>query len=1163
MQRPFIRDTLICLFPVVLALIAVISAYKKYTEGRGGFKLGVDLVGGTILVYEVDQERTKLAQSIQQSEDGSGAGTSSADIPIDQLAARLKQRIDPADLRNITIRPVGKTRVEIILPTGGSSYQANLEGKKDLSSEEVEEIKRLISNVGSLEFRIIACDEDGWDREGVRAAMDLIERSKTNPELKKKFEDAALAGLPPPAPEGTFDVGGAQVRYAWVELGKQERRDMNLDNAAEFLSAENADTSGKGRPRDNVTWNIMKAAREKNEAHRFSGEGGGKASSYILYSREFKSRRVTTDDRDKKYEYFVLTRVPDAHLPNVEPVSGLRVDGKDITITAFPDQDRELRPAVGFRFNSYGGQKFYSITSKNRPRGSITGRLGIVLDGYIVSMPTLNEAIRDQGQISGRFTKEEVDQLVAILRAGALPATLNPVPVSENTIGPTLGLDTIKAGTTAVIAAFIAVLVFMLFYYEFAGLVACIALLANLLLTVGFMVALNATFTLPGLAGLVLMLGMAVDANVLIYERLREERDRGASVAQALRNGYDRAFPTIIDTHLANIFTAIVLYSVGNDQLKGFGVSLTVGLVISLFTSLYMTRLIFDFWLAKGRLTELRMRRFFSRPNIQFMAIRKVMMPITVVLMLIGLGLFLFRGKDGLNVDFIGGTAYGGQLVEPIDITSLRAQLSEERQKKMLQVGDLREIESNTYEVTYVLDGRKTSHVLRLSSPPEGDTPEARLESLKARLSNLPDWSVEQIFLTTDSALEGKSRFFTVRTTERQSAVVQAILTRLFTDPNTGESMLVSSRMAFTPGSQGEWTLDFTQPKSNEPAYTSVSFVKTLLDQEFLAAFAKSNPELAAEGVQLVGSLQQESPTERGRFAKMTVTFPSGVTSEQASAILARVKTSFELMPPPERLETFDGTLAAEMRSRAFYAIVASWIVILLYLWFRFGNWTFGLAAVLCLIHDLSFTLGAIAVCHYIYDLPGMAQLGIQDFKIDLPAVAALLTLVGYSVNDTIVVFDRIREVRGKNPLLTPQMINDSINQTLSRTVLASLTTFLVVAVLYWLGGDGVHLFAFVMVVGVLIGTYSSIYIASPLLLILGEGTPATAAPQATEAERDAARSKAQQSDDADAEEDTTDEDSDADDAADDGSESNKAEAAKTDTSKSSDRPKSKKKKKK
>src|SRR5207244_4969109 len=180
-------------------------------------------------------------------------------------------------------------------------------------------------------------------------------------------------------------------------------------------------------------------------------------------------------------------------------------------------------------------------------------------------------------------------------------------PEDKDTTDATLGAETIRKGTVAVGLAFLAVLVFMCVYYRFAGLVASTALLANLLLTVAFMVFVNATFTLPGLAGLVLTLGMAVDANVLIYERLREERERGANLTMALRNGYDRALPTIIDTHLTAIFTAIVLYAVGNDQLTGFGISLCAGLVISLFTSLYMTRLMFDYWQSKGWLTKLSM----------------------------------------------------------------------------------------------------------------------------------------------------------------------------------------------------------------------------------------------------------------------------------------------------------------------------------------------------------------------------------------------------------------------------------------------------------------------------------------------------------------------------------------------------------------------------
>jgi SecD/SecF fusion protein len=229
----------------------------------------------------------------------------------------------------------------------------------------------------------------------------------------------------------------------------------------------------------------------------------------------------------------------------------------------------------------------------------------------------------------------------------------------------------------------------------------------------------------------------------------------------------------------------------------------------------------------------------------------------------------------------------------------------------------------------------------------------------------------------------------------------------------------------------------------------------------------------------------------QGRFHWLDLQLARPVDKTKLAAVLTATREELALKPQPELLENFDSQLATETQLRALYAILASWAAILLYLWFRFGNWTFGLAAVLCLIHDLFFTLGAIGFCHYLHEwAPGLANaLLIQDFKIDLSTVAALLTLVGYSVSDTIVVFDRIREVRGKNPLLTPQMINDSVNQTLSRTLLTAFSVWLVVMVLYIFGGEGIRLFAFVMVVGVFVGTYSSIYIASPLLLMFGEGT--------------------------------------------------------------------------
>src|SRR5262249_18819 len=386
---------------------------------------------------------------------------------------------------------------------------------------------------------------------------------------------------------------------------------------------------------------------------------------------------------------------------------------------------------VSFSFTPAGGDIFHELTRRNIGR-----HLAVILDSQIRSAPTVNQAIRSNGIISGDFSPSEQEALVTILRAGALPSSLKRDPVSESTIGATLGDDTIKAGTLAVIIAFVAILVFMLVYYRFAGLVACIALLANLVLTVAFMVLVNATFTLPGLAGLVLMLGMAVDANVLIYERLREERERGASLALAIRNGYDHAFPTLIDTHLSSIFTAIVLYVVGNDQLKGFGISLTVGLIISLFTSLYMTRTMFDYCLAKGWLTKLTMMQLFKRPNIDFMAIRYYWFAATLVLTILGGALFIWRlDKGGLNIDFLGGTKFSGQLKERESIAQLRADF----------------------------DGIEKPKTVRNDATGQEET-----------LPGLPDVSIEPTFSSSPELSQGNSsKLFTIRTSEKNADLVQ------------------------------------------------------------------------------------------------------------------------------------------------------------------------------------------------------------------------------------------------------------------------------------------------------------------------------------------------------------------------------------------------------
>ncbi len=1095
MRRNFLTGLLICLVPTLLAAAFVALGFVRESRSEAGFRRGIDLAGGTILVYQVDLEKT-AARNRDRGQDAGPVGLESDQIR--RLAENLKRRIDPNDLKNVVVRPLGTDRVEIILPFTGSTGG----GKAGATEDFVQEVKGLVRQVGVLEFRILANSVD--DRDAVAEATRLLNglEGKADRDLRAK------QGLPPPPPRDTYtvrvnDSTVDNVGYEWVELGKEELDTLHLSRAYAA-----ADTLPPQRAGDRSSEADRMAAFQQVSAQREKAFPFGQG---LMYSRPMTKLTPSKDEVEggKTVEYFFLTRL--------SPMDSLKVD-RDAGLQAFPDTDtRTLDPCVRFSFNSSGAARFGKMTERNRPAGAdgFKRTLAIVMDDRIVSAPSLNSALPNGGQISGgSFDLAGVNSLVRLLRSGALNAELKPDPVSENTVGATLGQDTIRRGLWAVGLSFGTVLAFMVFYYRFAGLVACVALFINLLLTVGFMVSVNAAFTLPGLAGIVLMLGMAVDANVLIYERIREEREKGANLVTSIRLGYDRAFATIIDTHLTSIFTAIVLYVLGNDNLKGFAVSLTVGLIISLFTALYVTRLMFDYWMSRRWLTELKMLRLFARPTFNFMKIRQLMFTATVASSVLGLALFLYRGEAGLNVDFTKGTAYGGRLADGQERALGEAGgklgmldlLGEARQKEKLAVKEVLWLTKPADESAAAASGESiyrllyadgSDAIVTFANRPDGATEADQLADVKARAQALPGLSVEQVFLAGEGFGGAKSRSFTVRTTEREADLVQVSLDRLLRDEATNEPLLAGAKVTgkAVTGATATLTLD----RAASPGY-----LKSYLLRELKLANRMpqgNTPAVEVTPADKEAATAEERQTERYRALRVDVSkngdgfkFADAGKAADEGAAFARVVDgavkAFEARPVPDRLETFDPALAADTKARALWAIVASWAAILAFLWLRFGSWTFGLAAVCCLIHDLCFTLGAIAVCHYLSDNPFGRLLQLHDFKIDLAAVAALLTLVGYSVNDTIVVFDRIREVRGKSPTLTAGMINDSVNQTLSRTVLAALTVFLVVVVLYFFGGEGVHLFSFVMVMGVLVGTYSSIYIAAPLLLIFGEGKP-------------------------------------------------------------------------
>ncbi len=482
------------------------------------------------------------------------------------------------------------------------------------------------------------------------------------------------------------------------------------------------------------------------------------------------------------------------------------------------------------------------------------------------------------------------------------------------------------------------------------------------------------------------------------------------------------------------------------------------------------------------------MMHIFKRvPAIDFMRIRYYWFTATIALTIIGAAVFFYRlDKGGLNIDFKGGTLYSVLLDQPVDFDQLRGALSPEKQEELLKVDKVEEVdpqgERKGYNFRIRFAGEDRDRLIALPNP---DT----VENVRLRASASEDLAPQQVFT---SGQEGsKSPLFFVLSADRSPELVQARIDRLL----SGDVKLKKIFMSYEQvndanetedGRKLVYDLSFSSAagQKDPPAFASDAQVRRLLER----VFKDEGGDLARQAsLFTLTNIDTPETKQSDRFSKMRLKV-NKVNPKLLEDALKKTADAFADRPQPERLENFDSQLASAAQNSALYAILASWGAILLYLWFRFGSWTFGAATVLCLIHDLFFTLGAIGLAHYLHGTFLGNILGLGDFKIDSNTVAALLTLVGYSVSDTIVVFDRIREVRGKNPELTPKMINDAVNQALSRTLLTSVTVWLVVIVLYIFGGEGVHLFAFVMVVGVVVGTYSSIYIASPLLLIFGEG---------------------------------------------------------------------------
>lgn len=784
-------------------------------------------------------------------------------------------------------------------------------------------------------------------------------------------------------------------------------------------------------------------------------------------------------------------------------------------------QDEYGGRAISFLLDDRGGDIFRKITSANIDRP-----LCILLDGIAISAPNIQTKIGRQGTITGSYTEEEQQDMINKLSAGSLPAMLIEQPLSVNTIGPSIGADNRDQGIRAGIIGLIAVIACMAIYYVLSGAIADVALLMNILFVLGIMAAVRATFTLPGIAGIILTIGMSVDANVLIFERIREEQQKGSSLRVAITNGYQRAFRTIFDANLTTFITAAILYWVASEEIKGFAIVLMLGIASSMFTALFVTRVLFDVLLSRRLIKDhLFMLRLIHKPNVNWMRLRPVFFSLSLIL-IIGGGLVFFTTSGKYDIEFTGGTSVQTNFKDSVRLTR---QTVEDRITVVLPSANVYSVGEpigqdpngeNIYKQYKIDTGATNTMTVAVGFSAAGHTTAELVDAIH-KAENEPNFSATLSNLDVVQTDATDSSKFEVKTSQMNQILVKAMLTSAFPAATIGEPVIAETVNkavldTFADELEVQRNLQATLSPEEKISQSLIDSYPELGDfiGGIKVAFVLEIATTIIDLEQRLGSLQFKPDTQNLKrypyrilgsdlnpiadpnsalksFVYVSTPEDAGLrelSEEEWTQFVGNEKTKIlsaaQLATSLPRVRQFDPSVGAEAKTQALIAIVLSLSAIITYIWVRFGNVRYGIAAIVALIHDVCITLGVVTACTYIASTSIGEFLMIDDFKINLAMIAAFLTLIGYSLNDTIVIFDRIRENRGKAKFINPQVITDSINQTISRTILTSFTTFIVVLIMYIFGGQGLRGFTFAIGFGIIVGTYSSIAIAAPILLL-------------------------------------------------------------------------------
>jgi SecD/SecF fusion protein len=819
-----------------------------------------------------------------------------SETAIDQAFKVLRTRIDKFGVTQPNIqRLAGSGRILVELP----------------GISEPERVRKLLQGTAKLEFWETYENSDVY---GALAEADKVLAAMKAAEAPAKTDSASADPL----------AGAADTTSASTDPLAMDSDTTGADPLATDSGKASSDTSMAKKAEDAAKTNPLFAIMSPAASQQ--GLAPGPVVGYAQIRDTAMVNKYLSNDRVKAVLprdlrlYWTVKPIGDKE--NILQLVAVKVKSRDgvapLTGDAISDARQDFDQLKGsaqvdMMMNAEGASTWKRLTAEN-----VGKSIAIVLDDLVYSFPTVQQEISGgRSNISGNFTIDEAKDLANVLQAGRLPAPAKIV--EEAIVGPTLGSESVSAGMWSFIGAIILVMAFMVFYYNNSGMAANVALFANIFFIIGVLASLGAVLTLPGIAGIVLTIGMAVDANVLIFERVREELRKGTGVRLAISQGFDGALSAIIDSNVTSLLTAIILYVFGAGPIQGFATTFMIGIFCSLFSAIFITRIILEYQLDAKRepkFSTAMTDKAFIGFNFDFIGKRRIAYMVSGAIIVLGIGSMVTRGFN-LGVDFLGGRSY---------VVSFSQELGTEAVAKAL-----------TAEF--------------------GAAPTVKTFGGNDRMKIVTSYRIGEVDATVDEEVE----------------------TKLINGLNT---------------------------------------------------LGEVNPKIMSS-------------------------------------------------------QKLEAAIANDIKTAAFWSVMFALIVIFLYIFIRFKKWQFSAGAVIALAHDVLVILGAFSIFYSIMPF---------SMEIDQAFIAAILTVVGYSINDTVVVFDRIREYMAEHQATKHKLgdvINGAVNQTLSRTTMTSFTTFLVLLVLFIFGGETIKGFSFALLVGVVVGTYSSIFIASPIIVEFMKDKPA------------------------------------------------------------------------